>query len=155
MELTVGVCEDDPALRRVVRQALERAGHEVVVAHTGAEAMRIFGGDADLDVVVMDIGLPDADGRDVCQALQAAGQDAPVLFLTALDAVHHRLAGFNAGGDDYVTKPFDVKELMARVAVLGRRNRQTAPRPDGAVLELDAAAHTLRVDDREMLLSPT
>ncbi|GAA3656894.1 response regulator transcription factor [Nocardioides ginsengisoli] len=154
MELTVGVCEDDPALRRVVRQALERAGHEVVVAHTGAEAMRVFG-DSDLDVVVMDIGLPDADGRDVCQALQASGQDAPVLFLTALDAMHHRLAGFNAGGDDYVTKPFDVKELMARIAVLGRRSRQTAPRPDGAVLELDAAAHTLRVADRETLLSPT
>ncbi|XBB69569.1 response regulator transcription factor [Nocardioides sp. WV_118_6] len=158
MRLTVGVCEDDPALRRVVRHALELDGHEVVLAHNGAEAMSRFGAPAALDVVVMDIGLPDADGRDVCQALQAAGQEAPVLFLTALDAVHQRLSGFSAGGDDYVTKPFEVKELLARVAVLGRRgrhHRQVAPRPDGTGIELDAAAHTLRVAGREVLLSPT
>ena len=69
----------------------------------------------------MDIGLPDADGRDVCQALKSAGQHAPVLFLTALGAMHDKLAGFSAGGDDYLAKPFDVKELLARLEVLGRR----------------------------------
>ena len=73
--------------------------------------------------MVVDIGLPDSDGRDVCQALRSAGQNAPVLFLTALGAAHDRLAGFGAGGDDYVAKPFELKELIARLEALGRRGR--------------------------------
>ncbi len=119
--LTVGVCEDDPAIRRVLVQALRLDGHEPVLAHDGREALLRFGADSALDVIVMDIGLPDADGRDVCQALKSAGQHAPVLFLTALGDVSDRLSGFGAGGEDYVAKPFDVKELLARIAVLGRR----------------------------------
>ena len=99
------------------------AGHEVVVAHDGGEALRLFADDDDLDVVILDIGLPDADGRDVCQALRSAGQSAPVLFLTALGAVHERLAGFSAGADDYLPKPFDVLELIARVEALAQRGR--------------------------------
>src|SRR4051812_38945088 len=93
----VGLCEDDVAIRRVVTDAMRFAGHTVVTAHTGAEALRQFGEDDQLDVIILDIGLPDADGRDVCQALRSAGQPAPVLFLTALGAVHERLAGFSAG----------------------------------------------------------
>ena len=130
MKLTVGVCEDDVALRRVLRQALLMAGHDAVMAHTGGEALSLFGNEAGIDVVIMDIGLPDADGRDVCQALKSGGQDAPVLFLTALGATHERLAGFSSGGDDYVAKPFEIKELLARVAVLGRRGRELAQRAD-------------------------
>jgi len=118
--LTVGACEDDPAIRRVLTQALGLAGHEVLTAHTGAEALRTFGADSAVDVILMDIGLPDSDGRDVCQALRSAGQHAPVLFLTALDAPHETLSGFSAGGDDFVSKPFEVKELIARVEALGR-----------------------------------
>lgn len=155
MELTVGICEDDPALRRALRGALTMAGHTAVVAHTGAEALRLFGEDSALDVIVMDIGLPDADGRDVCQALKTAGQEAPVLFLTAYGAVHDRLAGFGAGGDDFVAKPFDVKELMARIAVLGRRGRQLAVRRDDSGLVLDPVTHSLRTDAGEVPLSPT
>lgn len=155
MDLRVGICEDDPALRRALRSALGYAGHEAVIAHTGAEALRLFGAAADLDVIVMDVGLPDADGRDVCQALKAQGQAAPVLFLTALGAVHDRLAGFSAGGDDYVAKPFDVKELLARIAVLGRRGRQLAVQRDDSGLVLDPATHTLRTDGGEVPLSPT
>jgi two-component system, OmpR family, response regulator len=151
--LTVGVCEDDPAIRRVLTQALQYAGHEAVLAHTGGEALRLFGADSAIDVVVMDIGLPDADGRDVCQALKSAGQHAPVLFLTALGAVHDRLAGFGAGGDDYVAKPFDVKELLARIEVLGRR---TPRRPISAVgLVLDPTSHAVRTTTGEVLLTPT
>ncbi len=155
MQFTVGVCEDDAALRRVLRRALEHAGHTVVTAHSGAEALTRFGPGAAVDVVVMDIGLPDADGRDVCQALKAAGQDAPVLFLTASDSAHERLAGFGAGGDDYVAKPFDIKELLARVAVLGRRGRQVAGREGGSGLRLDPMRHSLRTETAEVLLSPT
>ena len=87
------------------------------------EALQRFGADAVLDAIILDIGLPDADGRDVCQALRSAGQSAPVLFLTALGAVHDRLSGFSAGADDYLPKPFDVKELIARVDALARRGR--------------------------------
>ncbi len=150
---TVGLCEDDPAIRRVVTQALELTGHSVVTAHTGAEALRRFGNDAVLDAIVLDIGLPDADGRDVCQALRSAGQSAPVLFLTALGAVHDRLSGFSAGADDYLPKPFDVKELLARVEALARRGRP-APAPV-AGLTLDPGRHSLRHADAEVLLSPT
>lgn len=75
----IGICEDDHAIRRVLTDALRFAGHEAVVAHRGDEAMRLFAGDATIGVLILDIGLPDADGRDVCAALRAAGQHAPVL----------------------------------------------------------------------------
>jgi two-component system OmpR family response regulator len=149
----VGLCEDDPAIRRVVTQALALTGHSVLTAHDGGEALRLFGPETPLDVLVLDIGLPDADGRDVCQALRSAGQSAPVLFLTALAGIHDRLSGFGAGGDDYLPKPFDVKELIVRVEALARRGRP-APAP-AADLVLDPAAHALRYGATEVLLTPT
>ena len=114
----------------------------------------LFGPDTPLDVVVMDVGLPDSDGRDVCQALQAAGQRAPVLFLTAYGEVHERLAGFAAGGDDYVVKPFEVKELVARVEALARRGAGTPP-PDAGGLVLDPVTHAVRTAHGEAALTPT
>ncbi len=150
---TIGLCEDDPAIRRVVGQALALSGHSVVAAHTGGEALRLFGPEVALDVLILDIGLPDADGRDVCQALRSAGQSAPVLFLTALGAVHDRLAGFSAGADDYLPKPFDVKELIARVEALARRGRTPSAAP-GELL-LDPTRHSLRCGDGEVSLTPT
>ena len=86
----------------------------------GVEAVASFGADPP-DVLVLDVGLPDADGRDVCQALRARGVRSPVLFLTARDAVTDRLSGFHAGGDDYLTKPFALAELVVRVQALLRR----------------------------------
>ncbi|MEH3034723.1 MAG: response regulator transcription factor [Aeromicrobium erythreum] len=149
----VGVCEDEAAIRKVLVRALRAGGHEVVVAHDGGEALRALGGAARVDVIVMDIGLPDADGRDVVQALQAGGQDAPVLFLTALGGSHDRLSGFAAGADDYVVKPFEVKEVLARVEVLARRRRPT--RSVVADLELDAVTHTVRGERGDVALTPT
>ena len=150
----IGLCEDDPAIRRVVIAALEHAGHQTVAAHDGREAVRLFAADDTLDVLVLDIGLPDSDGRDVCQALRSAGQPAPVLFLTALGAVHERLAGFSAGADDYVPKPFDVKELIARVEALARRGR-IVPAAAPNDLVLDPARHALVCRDKEVMLTPT
>lgn len=152
--LRVGICEDDPAIRRLLQRALDMAGHQSVLAFTGDEAFRLFPGE-ELDVIVMDIGLPDADGRDVVQALKASGQHAPVLFLTALDAVHDRLSGFAAGAEDYVAKPFEVKEVLARVDVLGRRGLRprTTDRPEG--LELDPITHAARTGSGEVRLTPT
>ena len=151
---SIGLCEDDPAIRRVVLQALDHAGHVGVAAHDGREALALFATDDSLAAIILDIGLPDADGRDVCMALRSAGQSAPVLFLTALGAVHDRLAGFSAGADDYLPKPFDLKELIARVEALAKRGRAvTADAPGDLVL--DPARHALVCRDREVLLTPT
>ena len=95
-------------------------GFTVRVTASGADAVRSFGENPP-DVLVLDIGLPDADGRDVCQALRARGVNAPVLFLTARDALPDRISGFHAGGDDYLTKPFALAELLVRVRALLRR----------------------------------
>ena len=149
----IGICEDDPAIRRVIVEGLRMAGHDVVATHNGAEAMRLFAADRALDVLLMDIGLPDSDGRDVCQALRAGGQHAPVLFLTALDALHDRLSGFSAGGDDYVTKPFDIKEILARIDALVRRTVPVEVPP--GTLRLDPQRHALRTATTEVPLTPT
>lgn len=149
----VGVCEDDPRIRRVVAEVLTADGHEVLLAHTGAEAMRLFGADAALGCIVLDIGLPDADGRDVCQALRGAGQRAPVLFLTARDGLHDVVSGFGAGGDDYLAKPFAVQELRVRVAALIRRSAPAAAPGHGVML--DPARFVLRFEAGEVVVTPT
>src|SRR4051794_32982434 len=97
--ITVGVCEDDSELRSVLGRALGAEGFQVRAAATGHDAVKRFSADPP-DVLVLDIGLPDSDGRDVCQALRAHGVTSPVVFLTAHGALADRLAGFGAGGDD-------------------------------------------------------
>jgi two-component system OmpR family response regulator len=151
--MLVGILEDDASIRRLLGEALRYSGHETVMAHDGGEALLLFGTDSGVDVLVVDVGLPDSDGRDVCQALRSSGQNAPVLFLTALGESHERLAGFSAGGDDYVAKPFELKELIARLEALGRRGRPTLSRASG--LELDPARHAAHTRDGEALLTPT
>jgi two-component system, OmpR family, response regulator len=151
--LTIGICEDQEAIRTLLVRGLRHAGHEVVVAHDGREALLQLSPDKAIDAIVMDIGLPDADGRDVVQALKSAGQHAPVLFLTALDATHDHLAGFAAGADDYVTKPFVLKVLLARLEALARRAPARMATPDGLVL--DPISHSARTPRAEVRLSPT
>jgi two-component system response regulator MprA len=150
----VGLCEDDPAIRRVVSEALKLTGHTVTAAHDGGEALRRFADDDSLEVIVLDIGLPDSDGRDVCQALRSRGMDTPVLFLTARDQLHDVLAGFAAGGDDHMPKPFHVSELLARVGAMVRRGQpRAAAVPTG--LHLDPADHALSGPDGRQSLTPT
>ncbi|MGZ4218087.1 MAG: response regulator transcription factor [Solirubrobacteraceae bacterium] len=153
-QLTVGVCEDDDELRGVVRAALERDGYRVRATASGSEAIAAFA-DRPPDVLILDIGLPDADGRDVCQALRARGLVMPVLFLTARDALTDRLSGFHSGGDDYVTKPFAVAELMVRIEALLRRSPSTAPAAQAGALRLDPAAHGIAGPDETVPLTPT
>jgi two-component system response regulator MprA len=150
--LTVAVCEDDAALRSVLARALRGDGHSVVLGRSGHEAARDFPA-AGPDVVVLDIGLPDADGRDVCLALRAGGLAAPVLFLTALDGVHDKIAGFEAGGDDYLTKPFELPELLARIRVLARR--VPVQTKAGADLALDPQQHVATLAGQSVQLTPT
>src|SRR3954468_6957743 len=153
---TAGVCEDDDELRGVLRGALEREGLTVKATGSGSEAVRAFAERAP-DVLVLDIGLPDADGRDVCQALRARGVRSPVLFLTARDAVPDRISGFHAGGDDYLTKPFALGELLVRVHALLRRARVDADRAarGGAGVLLDPAAHAVTSGGASAALTPT
>jgi DNA-binding response OmpR family regulator len=146
------VVEDDTELRSLLLRGLGEEGFDVVGAADGSGALRLA--DADVDALVVDIGLPDADGRDVCQALRARGIDAPVLFLTAADAMTDRLAGFGAGGDDYVTKPFHFDELVARLrALLRRAGADAATNVRG--LRLDPVTHAVSWSDRSAPLTPT
>jgi two-component system OmpR family response regulator len=153
----IGVCEDDDALRGILRAALEREGNEVRVTASGADAVRAFSEETP-DALILDIGLPDADGRDVCQALRARGVSAPVLFLTARDGLQDRLSGFHAGGDDYLAKPFAIAELILRLEALIRLAGQTpaATPPGSAVgMMLDPATHSLNGADGSVSLTPT
>lgn len=115
------VVEDDDELRGLVVDHLRRAGLPCSGLSHGADVVSLVNRSPPA-LVVLDIGLPDADGRDVCLALRASGFDGPVLFLTARDAVVDRVSGFDAGGDDYLVKPFALAELLARVRALLRRN---------------------------------
>jgi two-component system response regulator MprA len=152
---TAGLCEDDAELRGIVRDALEQEGFTVRATATGSDAVTAFS-DAPPDVLVLDVGLPDADGRDVCQALRARGISSPVLFLTARDALTDRLSGFHAGGDDYLTKPFALAELVVRVrALVRRRAGDGAGAEAGGGLRLDPAAHAIIHGGRTISLTPT
>jgi two-component system response regulator MprA len=136
----------------VLVRALRAEGFEVRATLTGHEAVEAFSA-MPPDLLVLDVGLPDADGRDVCQALRGHGVVAPVIFLTARDALTDRLAGFNAGGDDYVIKPFALAELIVRVRALLRRGGTP---PGGASgLRLDPAGHAVRVGAHSEQLTPT
>jgi two-component system OmpR family response regulator len=118
--LRVLVVDDEPNIAELLRMALRYEGWDVEVAHTGSQAVstsRKQGPDA----VVLDMMLPDFDGMEVLRRLRTEQPDVPVLFLTARDAVEDRVAGLTAGGDDYVTKPFSLEEVVARLRALMRR----------------------------------
>jgi two-component system OmpR family response regulator len=157
VEPLVGVCEDDETLRVTLTRALEASGHRVTAVASGRAAMDRFP-KSDVSALVLDIGLPDADGRDLCQALRAAGVTAPVLFLTARDTVADRLSGFGVGADDYLTKPFALAELLARVEVLVRRSVAVTAKPAPGVndqLEFDPAGVRVHLGSQTVELTPT
>ncbi len=138
----------------MLARGLEEEGFLVKMAASGAEAMRLVSADAPPDALIVDIGLPDADGRDLCQALRARGMLAPVLFLTARDAISDRLSGFAAGGDDYVTKPFHIVEVAARMRALLKRVGASQAFEVGG-LQLDPTGHQISLGERTMSLTPT
>jgi two-component system OmpR family response regulator len=150
---TVLIVEDDSELRSVLSRGLREEGFKVETVGTGGELLARVEPVAP-DALVIDIGLPDADGRDVCQALRARGLQSPVLFLTARDAVVDRLAGFDAGGDDYLTKPFALAELVARLHALLRRSGATGA-VEAVGLRLDPVTHAVSGDGVEVPLTPT
>ena len=151
---TVLVVEDDEELRNLLGRGLREEGFAVEAVASGAAALvRVAAGEP--DVLVVDIGLPDADGRDVCQALRARGVQTPVLFLTARDALVDRIAGFDAGGDDYLPKPFALAELVVRLRALLRRAGANGGKIEAAGLRLDPLTHSVSDDAQEVPLTPT
>jgi two-component system OmpR family response regulator len=147
------VVEDDAKLRELLRRGLTEEGYAVDACDTGPEAVwraSEFG----YDVIVLDVGLPEEDGFTVCRRLREQGCWVPVLMLTALDAVEHRVRGLDVGADDYVVKPFAFAELVARVRALVRRG--AVPRPTRITvgdLELDPAARQVRRGDQPVALT--
>ncbi len=116
------VVDDERAVRESLRRALELEGYEIELAEDGADALaRLQAGNGQPDAVILDVLMPGVDGLEVCRRLRRSGNRVPVLMLTARDAVENRVAGLDAGADDYVAKPFALEELVARVRALLRR----------------------------------
>jgi two-component system response regulator MprA len=153
MEPQIFVLEDDPQMRSLLVRGLREEGYQVRGLATGSELLRKVA-ESVPDVFVIDIGLPDTDGRDVCQALRAQGVTAPVLFLTARDSLTDRLSGFHVGGDDYLTKPFAFAELLARVEALIRRSGTERSLEAGGLI-LDPAKHAVSYGEVTVPLTPT
>ncbi|MCE7009628.1 response regulator transcription factor [Kibdelosporangium philippinense] len=158
-QATVLVVDDEPNILELLSAALRLSGFVVHAADCGAEALaaarRIRP-----DIVVLDVMLPDTDGFTLARGLRTIQDRLPVLFLTARDAVEDRIAGLTAGGDDYVTKPFSLEEVVLRLrAILRRTNGAETPRDDGtfryADLVLDEDAHEVYRAGKLVQLSPT
>ena len=116
------VVDDERAVRESLRRALELEGYEIELAGDGREAIERLEREAEPDAIVLDVLMPGLDGLEVCKRIRLRGSRVPVLMLTARDEVENRVAGLDAGADDYVTKPFALEELLARVRALLRRS---------------------------------
>ncbi|MEV0388439.1 response regulator transcription factor [Nonomuraea sp. NPDC050643] len=152
--MRVLVVEDDPGMTRMLVRGLRREGYAVDAAATGDDALW-HALEHDYDAVVLDAMIPPPDGFEVCRRMRAAGRWAPVLMLTARDAVTDRVRGLDVGADDYLTKPFALAELFARLRALTRRDPHERP----AVLRvgdltLDPVGHVVRRGESEVTLSP-
>jgi two-component system OmpR family response regulator/two-component system response regulator QseB len=147
------VVEDDPLLGDAIQAGLRQLGHAVDWVRDGAAADAALHDEA-YAAVVLDLGLPRRDGLAVLRAARARGARVPVLVLTARDTVADRIAGLDAGADDYLIKPFDLGELAARLRALERRAAgSAAPRLSAGEVELDPAAHRVWFRGREVALS--
>jgi two-component system, OmpR family, response regulator MprA len=157
-EATTGrvlVVEDDAEIADVLRRMLHQEGHEVRSAADGLEALEAAEQFVP-DLVVLDLGLPRLDGLEVCRRLRGAGDRTPVLMLTARDTVDDRVAGLDAGADDYLVKPFALRELKARLRALLRRTEPAGAGPlRCADLVLDPVAYEVRRGTRAIELSRT
>ncbi len=147
--------EDDRPLRASITRGLQEASYEVEQAATGSAAL-VLAEQGGWDAVVLDVLLPGMSGVDVCRAIRARGDRVPILMLTALDAVEHRIAGLDAGADDYLTKPFDFGELLARLRALTRRSSDSVTSVVVVGdLVIDTDRHTVRRGERDIPLTAT
>lgn len=151
------IAEDDRAVREALDRALRLEGYETSLAAHGSEALEVLEEGGQVDAVVLDILMPHVNGLDVCRKLRSRGDRTPVLMLTARHEVGDRVAGLDAGADDYLTKPFALDELLARIRALLRR---AAPPPEAGVLryqdlELDPNSRRARRGERLIDLTKT
>ncbi len=156
--LRVLVVDDDRAVRDSLRRSLQFNGYAVETASDGAEALARVPA-VRPDAIVMDVMMPRLDGLEATRALRHAGSDLPILVLTARDAVGDRVDGLDAGADDYLTKPFALEELLARLRALLRRAARTEEDEDATLsfadLSLDTATREVRRDQRSLTLTRT
>jgi len=158
-EARLVVVDDEPNIRELLATSLRFAGFEVHAAADGASALRLVR-QVDPDLVVLDVMLPDMDGFTLTRRLREKGQHVPVVFLTARDDTSDKVTGLTVGGDDYVTKPFSLEEVVARIRAVLRRTRPGEEDADDATLryadlELDDDGHEVRRAGRTIELSPT
>jgi two-component system, OmpR family, response regulator MprA len=150
------VVDDERAVRESLRRALELEGYEIDLAENGEEALRRIQSQPEPDAVILDVLMPGVDGLEVCRRLRGAGSRLPVLMLTARVEVENRVEGLDAGADDYVTKPFALDELKARLRALLRRTTDGAGEVlRFADLELDPGTREVRRDGEPIELTRT
>jgi two-component system response regulator MprA len=149
------IVDDEPAVRQSLRRALGLEGYEVVAVDDGAAALEALA-EREYEAVILDVSMPEIDGIEVCRRLRVGGDRTPVLMLTARDAIDDRVAGLDAGADDYLVKPFALRELIARLrALLRRAEPQADPRLGFADLTLDRVTREVSRGERPIQLSRT
>ena len=151
------VVDDEPAVRRALERALRLENYEVQLAADGEQALDALARDP-ADAVILDVAMPGVDGLEVCRRMRRAGDRTPILMLTARDAIDDRVKGLDVGADDYLVKPFALRELQARLRALLRRTGDGAGENEilrYADLELDPVAHEVRRGERLIDLSKT
>jgi two-component system, OmpR family, response regulator MprA len=148
------VVDDDSAVRRSLSTALGRDGYEMLAAEGGSAALAYLAA-AGVDAIVLDVAMPEPNGLEVCRRLRSRGDRTPILMLTVRDLVDDRVAGLDAGADDYLVKPFALAELRARLRALVRRNTASAERLGYGDLVLDLAAARVTRGGREVFLTRT
>lgn len=149
------VVDDEPQILRVLKPSLTAAGYDVITAATGAEALKAAATRSP-DIIVLDLGLPDMDGKQVIEQLRTWSQ-TPIVVLSARDRESEKIAALDLGADDYVNKPFGIGELLARLRTAVRHAAQHAgeeTRYTAGSLVVDIAAHTVTLDDRPVKLTP-
>jgi DNA-binding response OmpR family regulator len=144
--MRVLIVEDQPNIAHYLRRALQEQGYAVDLADTGPEALG-WAAVVKYDLIVLDLMLPGIDGMTVCRTLRGQGSQAAILMLTARDTVDDRVLGLDAGADDYLVKPFDLRELLARLRALARRDTPKAPTLGVANLSLDPRTHVVMRGD--------
>jgi two-component system, OmpR family, response regulator len=151
------VVDDEATILELLAGSLRLAGFDVVTAASGAAAVHAVESSPRPDLVLLDVMLPDGDGFEALRRIRSAGSEVPVIFLTARDEAPDRVRGFEVGGDDYVTKPFSLEELLGRIRAVLKRARPDAPgaRLRVAGLELDEDGHEVRRDGAVVALTPT
>jgi two-component system response regulator MprA len=154
VSVKVLVVDDEPSVRAALQRALALERYEVQLADDGQQALDVLA-EGVVDAIVLDVMMPRIDGLEVCRRLRAAGDRTPVLMLTARDAIDDRVEGLDAGADDYLVKPFALRELNARLRALLRRVDPGGPTLAFGDLVLDRSAHEVRRGDRQIELSRT